>query len=661
MNKQEAKNRIDKLIKEISHHRYLYHVLDKQEISDSALDSLKKELFDLEKEYPVLIRKDSPTQRVSGKALDKFKKVKHNTKILSLADAFNYNDLKNWEERNEKILKEKVKDYYTELKLDGLTVVLTYINGVLDKGATRGDGKAGEDVTNNLKTITSIPLSLKCKNLPREIEVRGEVVMNKKVFNEINRQRKKKGLSVFANPRNIAAGSIRQLNPNIARERKLDCIVFELITDLGQKDHEESHNILKDLGFKTSTYNERCKNIDEVDKYLKKWVEKRKSLPYETDGSVIVVNNIKQEKVLGHIGKAERWMIAFKFPAEQVTTKVLDIEVQVGRTGALTPVAVLKPVSVAGSIVSRATLHNIDEIKRLDVRIGDTVIIQKAGDIIPDIVKVLVNLRTKKEKKYRFPKVCPACHSKVKRKDNEVAYYCSNSKCYAKNIESLIHFVSKKGFNIEGLGNSIIKLLSDKGLVITFADIFRLKKGDLLSLEGFAEKKVNNTLNSIQECKKVTLSRFIYSLGIRHVGEETAISLTKHFKHFNNFKNSKKEELEDLQDIGPEVAKSIVKYFEDEYIIKVVEDLFELGIEIKKEDYISNVLEGKTFVFTGSLNISRDKAKNIIRKVGGKVVSSVSSSLDYLVIGKKPGSKLKKAEDLNINIITEKELLKYEK
>jgi len=661
MNKQEAKNRIDKLIKEISHHRYLYHVLDKQEISDSALDSLKKELFDLEKEYPVLIRKDSPTQRVSGKALDKFKKVKHNTKILSLADAFNYNDLKNWEERNEKILKEKVKDYYTELKLDGLTVVLTYINGVLDKGATRGDGKAGEDVTNNLKTITSIPLSLKCKNLPREIEVRGEVVMNKKVFNEINRQRKKKGLSVFANPRNIAAGSIRQLNPNIARERKLDCIVFELITDLGQKDHEESHNILKDLGFKTSTYNERCKNIDEVDKYLKKWVEKRKSLPYETDGSVIVVNNIKQEKVLGHIGKAERWMIAFKFPAEQVTTKVLDIEVQVGRTGALTPVAVLKPVSVAGSIVSRATLHNIDEIKRLDVRIGDTVIIQKAGDIIPDIVKVLKNLRTGKEKKYRFPRVCPACHSKVKRKDNEVAYYCSNSKCYAKNIESLIHFVSKKGFNIEGLGNSIIKLLSDKGLVITFADIFRLKKGDLLSLEGFAEKKVNNTLNSIQECKKVTLSRFIYSLGIRHVGEETAISLTKHFKHFNNFKNSKKEELEDLQDIGPEVAKSIVKYFEDEYIIKVVEDLFELGIEIKKEEYKSNVLEGKTFVFTGSLNISRDKAKNIIRKVGGKVVSSVSSSLDYLVIGKKPGSKLKKAEDLNINIITEKELLKYEK
>ena len=661
MNKQEAKNRIDKLIKEISHHRYLYHVLDKQEISDSALDSLKKELFDLEKEYPVLIRKDSPTQRVSGKALDKFKKVKHNTKILSLADAFNYNDLKNWEERNEKILKEKVKDYYTELKLDGLTVVLTYINGVLAKGATRGDGKVGEDVTNNLKTMPSIPLSLKGKNLPREIEVRGEVVMNKKVFNEINRQRKKKGLSVFANPRNIAAGSIRQLNPNIARERKLDCIVFELITDLGQKDHEESHNILKDLGFKTSTYNERCKNIDEVDKYLKKWVEKRKSLPYETDGSVIVVNNIKQEKVLGHIGKAERWMIAFKFPAEQVTTKVLDIEVQVGRTGALTPVAVLKPVSVAGSIVSRATLHNIDEIKRLDVRIGDTVIIQKAGDIIPDIVKVLKNLRTGKEKKYRFPRVCPACHSKVKRKDNEVAYYCSNSKCYAKNIESLIHFVSKKGFNIEGLGNSIIKLLSDKGLVITFADIFRLKKGDLLSLEGFAEKKVNNTLNSIQECKKVTLSRFIYSLGIRHVGEETAISLTKHFKHFNNFKNSKKEELEDLQDIGPEVAKSIVKYFEDEYIIKVVEDLFELGIEIKKEDYISNVLEGKTFVFTGSLNISRDKAKNIIRKVGGKVVSSVSSSLDYLVIGKKPGSKLKKAEDLNINIITEKELLKYEK
>ena len=399
MTKKEAYNRIKKLIKEIDYHRYLYHVLDKQDISDSALDSLKKELFDLELEYPTLIRKDSPTQRVSGQVLSKFKKIKHNSKILSLADAFNYQDLLNWEERNKKILKEKIKGYYTELKLDGLTVVLTYKNSLLFQGATRGDGRSGEEVTNNLKTISSIPLLLRGKNLPKIIEVRGEVVMTKKVFIEINKERKKNDLSLFANPRNIAAGSIRQLNPEIVRSRKLDCFVFELITDLGQKTHEESHNILNTLGFKTSFFNKRCTNLKEVDKYLKKWVEKRKSLPYETDGTVIVVNNIKQEKKLGHIGKAERWMMAYKFPAEQVTTKVLDIEVQVGRTGAITPIAILKPVVVSGSTVSRATLHNIDEIRRLDIRKGDTVIIQKAGEIIPDIVQVLTNLRTGKEKK----------------------------------------------------------------------------------------------------------------------------------------------------------------------------------------------------------------------------------------------------------------------
>ena len=446
---KEAKERIIKLIKEIDHHRYLYHVLDKQEISDSALDSLKRELTELEKKYPSLIRKDSPSQRVAGKVLAKFNKIKHNTKILSLADAFNYNDLKNWEERNERILKEKVKGYYTELKLDGLTIVLTYKNGILEKGATRGDGSIGEDVLNNLKTITSIPLALKGHKLPQNIEVRGEVVMKKKVFKEINKERKKKELALFANPRNIAAGSIRQLNPAIARERKLDCLVFELITDLGQKNHKESHDILSSLGFKTSPYNEECSNLKEVNKYLKKWVEKRKKLEYETDGSVIVVNDLKQENTLGHIGKAERWMIAYKFPAEQVITRLLDIEVQVGRTGAITPIAILKPVAVAGSIVSRATLHNRDEIERLDIRIGDTVIIQKAGEIIPEIVQVLKKLRSTKEKKYSFPKICPACNSKIERKDKEVAYYCSNQSCYAQNIESLIHFVSKKGFRKE--------------------------------------------------------------------------------------------------------------------------------------------------------------------------------------------------------------------
>jgi len=657
MNKKEIKNRIDKLIKEISHHRYLYHVLDKQEISDSALDSLKKELFDLEQEHPSLIRKDSPTQRVSGKALDKFVKIKHNSKILSLADAFNYQDLLDWEERNDKIIKEKVKGYYTELKLDGLTVVLTYKNGIFYKGATRGDGKIGEDVTNNLKTISSIPLSLRGKNIPKTVEVRGEVVMTKKVFIEINKQRKKKGLSLFANPRNIAAGSIRQLDSRIASDRKLDCIVFELITDLGQKTHEDSHKFLSDLGFKTSPYNERCNNLEQVDKYLKKWVDKRKTLPYETDGAVIVVNDVEQEEKLGHIGKAERWMIAYKFPAEQVTTKILDIEVQVGRTGAITPVAILEPVQVAGTIVSRATLHNIDEIRRLDTRIGDTVIIQKAGDIIPDIVQVLINLRSKKEKKYRFPSKCPACSSKIERKDNEVVYYCTNKKCYAQNIESIIHFVSKKGFNIEGLGNSIVKLLIDNGIVTNFPDLFRLNIGDLEVLEGFAEKKSKKILKSIEDSKEVELANFIYSLGIRHVGLETSFVLADYYKDINKIIISKKEELEDLHDIGEEVAKSIVEYFKDENNKKELKELFELGIVIKKE-IKSNILNNKTFLFTGSLEISRDQIQDMIRKVGGKILSSVSDNLDYLVVGDKPGSKYKKAKELGIKIIKEKDVFK---
>ncbi len=657
MTKKEAYNRIKKLIKEIDYHRYLYHVLDKQDISDSALDSLKKELFDLELEYPTLIRKDSPTQRVSGQVLSKFKKIKHNSKILSLADAFNYQDLLNWEERNKKILKEKIKGYYTELKLDGLTVVLTYKNSLLFQGATRGDGRSGEEVTNNLKTISSIPLLLRGKNLPKIIEVRGEVVMTKKVFIEINKERKKNDLSLFANPRNIAAGSIRQLNPEIVRSRKLDCFVFELITDLGQKTHEESHNILNTLGFKTSFFNKRCTNLKEVDKYLKKWVEKRKSLPYETDGTVIVVNNIKQEKKLGHIGKAERWMMAYKFPAEQVTTKVLDIEVQVGRTGAITPIAILKPVVVSGSTVSRATLHNIDEIRRLDIRKGDTVIIQKAGEIIPDIVQVLTNLRTGKEKKYNFPKYCPACHNKISRKEKEAAYYCSNKKCYAQNIESIIHFVSKKGFNIEGLGDSIVTLLVDNSLITNFPDIFRLKIGDLEILEGFAFKKSKKILESIASSKKIELSNFIYALGIRHVGEETSLLLADYYKDINKLMNSNKEELEKLFAIGLEVSNSIIKYFKDDNNSEEVKELFNLGINIRIEKKI-NILNKKTFLFTGSLGISRNKIENLIRKLGGKILATVSSNLDYLIVGKNPGIKLKKAQALDIKIINEEEVLK---
>lgn len=660
LDKQAAEKRIAKLIKELEHHRYLYYVLDTQEISDTAYDYLEKELIDLEQKFPDLVRSDSPTQRVGGKALNKFKKIVHQQSILSLADAFDLADLQAWQERNEKILKNKTKSYYSELKMDGLTVVLTYIDGILATGATRGDGKTGEDVTMNLKTIESIPLRLKpLKNkiLPKIVEVRGEVVMNKKIFLALNKQQAELDLPIFANPRNVAAGSIRQLDPKITKARKLDCLVFELMTDLGQKTHQEVHQILADLGFKTSPYNEVCTDLQEVSKYLKKWETKRKSLDYETDGVVVVVNDIEQEKILGNVGKADRWMIAYKFPAETTSTKVLDIEIQVGRTGALTPVAILAPVPVAGSVVSRATLHNQDEIQRLDVRIGDTVIIQKAGDIIPDIVQVLPKLRTGKEKVFVFPKYCPVCKSPVTQKPNEVAWYCSNKKCYAQNVEGIIHFVSKKAFNIEGLGDKIVRQLVDAGLVTVAADIFRLQFGDLAALERFAQKKAQNLLIAIEASKKISLARFLYALGIRHVGTETAIVLADHFQSLSKLQSATQTELENLNDVGPEVSRSIREWLTDKHNQKLIIDLLNLGITIETTKNLKQKLKGLSFLFTGSMHLSRDEAQALARSQGAKIMSAVSKNLDYLVVGENPGSKLRQAEKLGLNIIHEKEFL----
>ena len=664
MTKSEAKLRIAKLINEIQHHRYLYHVQDTQEISDSALDSLKKELAVLEEKFPDLIRPDSPTQRVGGKALQKFKKVLHRSKILSLADAFDVSDLQAWQERNEKILNTKIKSYYSELKMDGLTVVLTYLDGVLATAATRGDGQIGEDVTMNLKTIESIPLRLKPlanKILPKLLEVRGEVVMTKKVFQALNQTQAKQNLPLFANPRNVAAGSIRQLDPQITSSRKLDCLVFELMTDLGQKTHQEVHQLLADLGFKTSPYNEVCRDLKSVNKYLQKWEKKRKALAYDTDGVVVVVNDINQEKILGSVGKADRWMIAYKFPAETTTTIVLAIEVQVGRTGALTPVAILTPVVVAGSIVSRATLHNQDEIERLDVRVGDTVIIQKAGDIIPDIVQVLPKLRTSKEKVFVFPKHCPACKSPVQQKPQEVAWYCPNKKCYAQNIEGLIHFVSKKAFNIEGLGDQIIKQLVDTGLVNSAADIFTLKLGDLEVLERFASKKAQNLLAAIEKSKNIALDRFLYALGIRHVGTETAIILADHFQSLAKWQASTQVELENLNEIGPEVSASIISWLADKNNIELLKNLQKAQINLEYKQLKNNKLNGQSFLFTGSLAIERTEAQNMVRAKGGKIVSSVSKNLDYLVAGVSPGSKLSQAEKLEFKILSEQEFLKLVK
>lgn len=660
MNKQETKNRIEKLKKEIEHHRYLYHVLDKSKISEGALDSLKKELRDLETQFPEFLTSDSPSMRVSGAVLDKFQKINHSFPVLSMNDIFDMNEFYDWENRNKKIV-DGLYDYFCELKLDGLTIVLTYENGILKTAATRGDGKIGEDVTNNIKTIESIPLRLKEGKIqmPKVLTIRGEAVLTKSYFEKINKKRVLQGLEPYANPRNIAAGSIRQLDPSIVRERELVFFAYYFDEDLGHTTHEKEHIILKDFGFKISEHNKYCKDGKEVEEYLKKWETKRKSLDYMTDGVVIVVNNIKLEKQLGRVGKTERWMCAYKFPAEQVTSQVMDIIFQVGRTGAITPVAVLEPRNLAGSVVRRATLHNFDEIKRLDLKMGDTVILQKAGDVIPDIVEVIKGLRNGKEKTIHVPKKCPSCKSKIFKKDDEVNYYCSNKNCYAKQKEGIIHFVSKKAFNIDGLGEKIVEQLIEEGLLKSFSDIFRLQKEDLVPLERFADKSAENLILAISQARKIEFSKFIYALGIRHVGEETSISLANKFGNIKNLINAKQLDFENIEDIGPAVSKSLYDYFCDKNNQEVIQELLDLGVSINSEKSIEKKLSGKVFVITGSLdNFTRDEAKGIIRSMGGKISSAVSKNVDYVIVGDDPGSKYETAQKLGIKILGEDEFQK---
>ncbi len=660
MNKQEVKTRINKLKQEIEHHRYLYHVLDQQEISDPALDSLKKELRDLEQEFPDLQSSDSPTLRVSGSALDKFEKIEHKFPVLSLQDVFSTEELGDWQERNEKIASGDC-DYFCELKLDGLTIVLNYEKGILKTAATRGDGKIGEDVTNNIRTIESIPLKLRHHKyqIPDFLSIRGEVLLTKKYFDKINKQKIKAGLEPFANPRNVAAGSIRQLNPRITAQRELIYFAYDIKEDIGQKTHQEVHEILKDFGFKVNLHNEYCQNIGSVSNYLQKWDKKRKSLNYLTDGVVIVINDIGLEKKLGSIGKSERWMIAYKFPPEQVTSQVKNIIIQVGRTGALTPVAILEPRKLAGSLVSRATLHNFDEIDRLGVKIGDTVIIQKAGDIIPEVVEVLKRLRTGREKKLSVPKKCPACNSFITKKEGEVNYYCSNKNCYAVQKQNIIHFVSKRAFNIEGFGKKIVEQLIVANLIENVADIFELKEDDLLPLERFADKSAENLIQAIADSKKIELDRFIYALGIRHVGDETSIILARKFGSLEKLMKAGVEDFENIHDIGLKVAQSLVDFFQQNRNIKIIQKLLDLGVQPSKLKITSQKLKNKTFVLTGSLkNLTREQAKNIIRELGGKVSSSVSKQVDYLLLGTEPGVKYNQAQKLGLKIISEEEFSK---
>ncbi len=687
MTKEEAKKRIEKLKKLINYYRYLYHydIFDKQEISDEALDSLKKEIFDLEQKYPEFITPDSPTQRVAEKPLAKFEKVRHPVPMISLNDAFSENDMEDWQTRVTKLLtreeKEKV-DFYSELKIDGLAIELIYENKIFKTGSTRGNGVIGENITQNLRTVEAIPLRLRNiqdiiydfkkeglnkiaeiirKKELKEIVVRGEVFITKKEFERINQEQKRKKLPAFANPRNMAAGSIRQLDPKITASRHLDSYSYELITDLGQETHEEKHKILKALGFKTNPHNKYCKNLKEVFEFRNFWQRDREKIPYEIDGTVAVVNRNRIFEKLGVVGKAPRGAIAYKFPLRQATTIIEDIKVQVGRTGAVTPVAHLKPVQVGGVTISHATLHNDDEIKRLGVKIGDTVIVGRAGDVIPDIISVLPELRTGKERNFKMPKFCPSCQTELVKPEGEVVWRCPNLNCFTRKREYFYHFVSGGAFDIVGLGPKIIDRLIDEGLVQNPSDLFRLKEEDISGLERFAEKSAQNLISAIQSKKKITFPRFIFASGIRNVGEETSQDLAEFFGNLEKLKLAGVDELRKIMDIGPVVAKSIYSWFQDKRNLKFLDKLKEVGIKIKnqKSKIKNQKLRGKTFVLTGGLDsMTREEAKVRIRLLGGEINESVSKNTDFVMAGKEPGSKYDKARELGVKIINEQEFLK---
>lgn len=657
--------RLDKLKKLINYHRYLYHVEDRQEISEEALDSLKDELFKIEQKYPELVTPDSPSQRVEGKPLDNFKKIKHKVSQWSFNDAFTEEDMFDFDTRVKRFLqKEGIKrepTYTCELKIDGLKIVLDYEKGILKTAATRGDGQVGEDVTNNIKTIEPIPLRL---NKDIDIIVEGEVWIGKKNFEKVNKERKKNDEPLYANPRNLAAGTLRQLDPKIVAERRLDVFIYDVArgNNIPQKQFDELI-FLKDLGFKVNKNFTHCKNIKEVIVFWKQWQNKKDKQDYWVDGVVVKVNEKELQDKLGYTGKAPRYAIAFKFPAEQVTTVIEDIVLQVGRTGVLTPVAHLKPVSVAGSIVSRATLHNEDEIERLDVKIGDTVILQKAGDVIPQIVSVLKEMRTGKEKVFKYPQFVEACggNGKIEKIPGQVAYRCVNKNSFEQQKRKFYHFVSKKAFAIDGLGPSIIDVLLEENLISSYDDIFSLKKGDLLVLPRFAEKSVDNLLEAIEKAREVDLAKFLVGLSIDQVGEETAIDLANHFGSLEKIRKSSFEELDNIDGVGDVVAKSIYDWFRDKKNEHLLEKLLQ-QVKIKNPSGKATVgkgsLAGKKFVLTGTMEkMSRDEAKEKIRVLGGEISSTVSKTTDYVVVGENPGSKYDKAEKLGVKILNEKEFL----
>ncbi|MES2986239.1 MAG: NAD-dependent DNA ligase LigA [Patescibacteria group bacterium] len=661
--------RIKKLRKLIHQYRYDFHVLDKETISPEALDSLKKELSDLEKQYPEFYDPHSPTVRVAGQAIDTFSKVPHKIQQWSYNDAFSEDDMISFNERINRFLKrdlDTVIEYTCELKIDGLKIVLEYEAGKFVRAATRGDGVVGEDVTHNIRTIQSVPLIL---TEPVSVIVEGEVWVGKKNFLLLNERQKKAGLPLYANPRNIAAGTVRQLDPAIAASRNLDMFVYDLAF-IDESTLDKKSNIPKDqfgelqylktLGFKVNPHAKKVSDIKGVLAYWKHWKDVYKKEDYLIDGVVVKVNSHEKQELLGYTGKAPRFGIAYKFPTEQVTTIVEDIHLQVGRTGVITPVAILKPVSVLGTTVSRATLHNEDEIRRLDIRIGDTVIIQKAGDVIPDIVKVLVELRTGKEKKYEFPRTVEGCggDGSIERIPGQAAYRCVVMDSEALFKRKLYHFASKKCFNIDGLGPKQIDLFLEHGLIQGYEDIFTLKKGDIEILPRMGEKSADNIIAAIEKAKQVPLWRLIFALSIPQVGEETARDLAKIVNEdISKLRTIKKEELEAINGIGNVVAEHVYAWFHDEKHLHALDRLLP-HLQIMGAKKAGGVFKGKTFVLTGTLpTLSRDEAGNMIRERGGDVSSSVSSKTSFVLAGEKAGSKLADAEKLGVAILNEGEFM----
>jgi DNA ligase (NAD+) len=675
---------IDSLRDEIRRHEYRYYVLDDPEISDAEFDRLMNELKKLEAAHPELITPDSPTQRVGGKPREGFVKVAHSAPMLSLDNAYGEEELRDWERRVHELSGRKDIEYVCELKLDGMSLALRYEDGKLVRGITRGDGSTGEDVTSNVRTVRSVPLSiprdqLKKAGIPLDFEVRGEMLMPIASFKKMNEERAKQELSQFANPRNATAGTVRQLEPSITAQRRLDYFAYMLLGKTGEgarrstnsgdggtgvaarattifSNHWETLNALDSAGFKVNPRRALADNFDEVWKFIGQWEEKRETLPYEIDGVVIKVNSTALQRELGFTGKAPRWAIAYKYAARGGITQIENIHVQVGRTGKLTPVAELKPVPIGGTTVSRATLHNMDEIGRLGVKIGDWVEVERGGDVIPKVTRVVDDKdHSRGHESFHMPEKCPVCGGHVVRAEGEADHRCVNQKCPAKLRETILHFASRGVMNIDGMGDALVTQLTERGAVKDVADIYKLTKTQLLSLERMGEKSADNVLREIENSKKLPLERVIYGLGIRFVGERTAQFLAEHFGDIGTLERAGEEELQQVEEVGPRIAKSIVEFFAEPRNRELVEELRAAGLTLKgKKKERGTKLAGKTFVLTGILaNYTRDEAKKLIEDAGGKVVGSVSKKTDYVVAGSDAGSKLDKAKELKVAVVDE--------